>query len=1377
MKFARSMPTEPEGTALVAGRYQIVAALGRGGAAQVWKVKDLARGGVSLALKRLAWSAKPRLAAQFELEYQTLASLKHPRIVEVFDYGRDNEGAFYTMELLEGEDLRDHAPTSWRETCSYLRDAAEALSLLHARRLVHRDIGPRNLWRCPDGAVKLIDFGALTQFGPVDHLMGTPPFIPPEALHGQELDQRADLYALGALAYYLLTGLHAYPASDPRELADLWQKPPPPPSLCVAELAREDLDQVPAELDGLVAALLSQNVLARPNSAAEVIDRLDVLLGSSRTQSELGEVHLSHAALVGRERALRRLRRHLALAARGRGRSCVIESASGVGRSRMLRELELLARVSEVSVLHVDAGHAPGAYGVAGSLGVKLLEALPEAARAAAAPHAALLAQTTVQLRDSLAVSSPKALKPDPELAVRIQSALCSWFLEVAKKRPLVILVDGLELLDPGSSAFLLALVLALKQSPVFVAGTLLTGIPRAATVAERELSKASHRLLLESLTDAETLTLMESVFGRVEHVARLTSHLQRTVHGNPGHLLDLCGQLLHRNVIGFTGGGWVLPLDVPEGELSGTRREVLLQRLERLSTEARELGRVLSVHDELISPAIYRALAALAADDPFRKLGELLELEVLTQERDGLRFRHEEVRRALDAELPPERRATVRRALGEQLLALPEIGVLARLRAGVHLLAGGEARGAELVTAAGRQLVASESAKLNAALADLEEALSLFRAQGRPSYEQLCLLVPLAIAGFRVHRRYAIRHGEETVLALEQLLGLDKARQLRPKLGARLGLVAGLAYGAAAARARRKNRCALSFKEGFPLLFNVVAALSAASSTCLDVPAARRYAHVLEPFSAFGSKQLAGFTYDFCRVMAESSSDQPGRNYGAALDMLQRLEHGDRVRGLSKGLFARYVDGVLLAKGALEAQRDDELALATAQRLSESRFVLSQLTAEQIRGLYYAHQGNVQMFERCRQRAEHLAIQQGATWQVETWATCGSTAMYMRVHDAMGMKQACEQLDRLSRDNPSLELHARRARGAYLLMRGRYAEALPWLEECLREEPRTIAGWARAMGCLARARNRLGEHAAARDLCLRITRELDRDDLEYQAFNLLIETELAIAQAGLGQAAAARRGIERLLLRHGKKPGPLTLGEIHEAGLEVELLLDNRAGAVDHFAEMKRWYTATGASSLAQRCEALHKHVNPTPWTIDLERREISVVTNGTFATATRRLNTVDRLLAGGRMSLAERAQRALQILAEKCGSSSGALYLFDGSGQLALTALLDAKEVEPAADAWARDRVASAAAQDGTVLIEHSIEGEGDQDLLQQSGRFYRLLMIHAVGGGIQRIVGAALLASAGGYPTACPVEMTQSVGHHLRRALQHEQTASLV
>ncbi|HTU58438.1 MAG TPA: serine/threonine-protein kinase, partial [Polyangiales bacterium] len=251
-----------------AGRYRIGKQLAAGGMGVIYEAFDtLAKRQV--AYKRLKVGneqARARLTALFEGEYNALRQLKHPNIVEVYDYGRDSEGPFYTMELLAGSDLASVAPLPLNEACRALRDVASALALMHARRLVHRDVTPSNVRMTPDGRAKLIDFGALSEFGIAKDIVGTAAYVAPECLAGEPLDGRADLFALGALSYWVLTRRQAYPARNMSELLDAWELPVVPPSLHVTEL--------PKELDQLVLGLLERDATARPASAAHVIERL-----------------------------------------------------------------------------------------------------------------------------------------------------------------------------------------------------------------------------------------------------------------------------------------------------------------------------------------------------------------------------------------------------------------------------------------------------------------------------------------------------------------------------------------------------------------------------------------------------------------------------------------------------------------------------------------------------------------------------------------------------------------------------------------------------------------------------------------------------------------------------------------------------------------------------------------------------------------------------------------------------------------------------------------------------------------------------------------------------------------------------------------------
>jgi hypothetical protein len=383
-----SKPASAEGEALpvglIGGRLRLERSIGRGGMATVHEVMDLGSGR-RLALKRLHPIEDPRKRRRslqlFEREFHTLTHLAHPRVVEVYDYGIDELGPYYTMELLDGGDLQKQAPVPWQRACALARDIGSALSLLHSRRMVYRDLSPRNVRCTSDGRAKLIDFGAMVMMGPCKQVVGTPAYCAPEALNMQPLDARTDLYSLGATLYYTLVGRHAYPARDFKQRRDLWRGRPAAPSSLVPD--------VPAALDALVLDLLHLEPAARPANTAEVMERLAAIEGRPLDEHLLvSQSYLSAPSLVGREALLSRARAKTMRALRGRGGAILIQGAPGVGRSRFLDACLLEAKLLGALVLRADAADGHGDYGVVRALCTQLLDTLPEIAFEAAAAQA-----------------------------------------------------------------------------------------------------------------------------------------------------------------------------------------------------------------------------------------------------------------------------------------------------------------------------------------------------------------------------------------------------------------------------------------------------------------------------------------------------------------------------------------------------------------------------------------------------------------------------------------------------------------------------------------------------------------------------------------------------------------------------------------------------------------------------------------------------------------------------------------------------------------------------------------------------------------------------------------------------------------------------
>ena len=172
-------------------RYELLEPLGRGGMATVHRAVDRLTGReVALKQLRATGAQGHAVVALFAREFHTLAQLRHPSVISVYDYGLlGGEGPYYTMELLDGGDLRDRAPLPWRQACALVFDVCSSLALLHSRRLLHRDISPRNVRCTRDGRAKLIDFGAMGPMLPGGgQIVGTPAFVPPEAVHRSALD-------------------------------------------------------------------------------------------------------------------------------------------------------------------------------------------------------------------------------------------------------------------------------------------------------------------------------------------------------------------------------------------------------------------------------------------------------------------------------------------------------------------------------------------------------------------------------------------------------------------------------------------------------------------------------------------------------------------------------------------------------------------------------------------------------------------------------------------------------------------------------------------------------------------------------------------------------------------------------------------------------------------------------------------------------------------------------------------------------------------------------------------------------------------------------------------------------------------------------------
>jgi tetratricopeptide (TPR) repeat protein len=1313
--------------------------LGEGGMASVWKVHDQVDGR-DLALKRLA-RADPKHVALFEREYHTLATLHHPCIVEVFDYGADAEGPFYTMELLEGTDVSRRAPMPYVEACRILRDVASGVALLHARRLLHRDLSARNVWLMPDGRVKLIDFGAMATFGKPADVSGTPPFIAPEAHDGLALDQRADLYALGALGYYLLTGRHAFPARSLVELPARWRERPKPVSKRVAELDRQDLVEVPPALGGLIDALLSRDPLARPTTAADVIDRLSVIAGLKPAERiHQPDGYLQSPAFVARSAERQALRDAFAAAAEGRSSSVVVESAPGFGRTRLLGEFALEARLAGAVVLHADPHAHRSTHGTAIEYAVRLLAALPGPAMEAAAPYASTLGHLSAELKTQLRV---ERLAPMPqaygEARMRVQAALRDWFLDVAREHLLVIVADDLDVFDEGSAAWLAALTRAAGAHELLTVASARMGHD-SSNLAVQSVRQSSTRLVLGALSSSETAELFRSVFGEVQHLARFVDLVHQRAEGSPGHAMDLAEHLRREGVVEFTLGAWVLPQAIAEGALPANRLDADVARLGRLSEHARKLGQVLSVREGTIPLEMCVALSEAEGPLLFDGLEALVREGVLAGSAEGYRFSRESLREILNAELDGERRRRAHRVLGRFILGRRDVSELERLKAGVHLLRGGEEDAGSLaVCIAGKHYGLVDLADLGPAAPSLEAALAHFRATGRSLHEIIAVLSPLALAGYYADRRLAVRYGEDAVAALEHVVGLGTARRLRPFLGRKLALFAALGSAAIAFAFRRKNPRVPKLREAILLLFNCVAALTGVCTICIDPDRAQKYADVLEPMSALGPNHVATFMYHFCLNLVGTIRDDVGKARANWTKMIERLDRPNAVRDFPAHVHALYLAGALYARGVAECWRDDSRALECAERLDALKLKLYDMSADQVRMMYYANRGNAELFERYRQRVEVHAIQRGTAWQVEMWTFSGLITVYLRTQDLAGLKACVEQLRRLSAEVPSLEPAYDRALSAYFVVRGTPSEACGVVGR--RERPKELVGWTRGEGLRAWAYNALGEHARAKETCERALALLAPEDYEFTALNLGVQIELARAEAGLGEVAIAEERLERLLATYGPAGNPLTIGGLQEAKAEIAALRGDESAFAASVEAVARCFRPTRDPALVARHERLARVASSALAAVaeGATDRRIS-------SRPPRLMTVVHRLRHGGDHTRAGSAEWALKQVAELTRAEEAFLLVPEG-GSFTCVAHLGAAKDAVLFTELVQDRLG---AHDTVIDVSTcTTDGWRDPSRIDLGNRVYRMTVLRALRDGVDDIVGVFVLPGEENIP----------------------------
>ncbi|MET0403729.1 MAG: serine/threonine-protein kinase [Cystobacter sp.] len=268
------------------GRYQVEGVLGQGGMGMVFRATQTSvHRPVAVKTLNPSLAAAPQFFERFRREAEIASRLRHPNVITIYDFGRAPDGTcYYVMELLEGESLRElvrrDGPMSLRRALDVIEQACRGLAHAHEQAAVHRDIKPHNIMvQQLDGRdfVKVLDFGLVkaleveeeAQLTSTGQVLGTPQYMPPEQAGGDHVDHRSDLYSMGGVLYYCLTGTSPYGANSVRKALTAALTQPVP-----TVASKRQGAPVPQALEEFFQIALASEKEDRYQSAQEFIDAM-----------------------------------------------------------------------------------------------------------------------------------------------------------------------------------------------------------------------------------------------------------------------------------------------------------------------------------------------------------------------------------------------------------------------------------------------------------------------------------------------------------------------------------------------------------------------------------------------------------------------------------------------------------------------------------------------------------------------------------------------------------------------------------------------------------------------------------------------------------------------------------------------------------------------------------------------------------------------------------------------------------------------------------------------------------------------------------------------------------------------------------------------
>jgi len=727
-------------------RYRVLDQLGEGGMGVVYRVVDRLTG-QQVALKQM----RPDVsvgevstligtsgeAMAIAREFRILASLRHPHIISVLDYGFDeiSDGPFYTMELLENPrtllEAAHHQPLEVQ--IGLLVQTLQALAYLHRRSILHRDLKPSNIL-VVDGQVKVVDFGLSLPYDPdanekVDSSSGTINYMAPETLQGLPPTIAADMFAMGVIAYEVLMGVHPFAARDLMTTINniLLNEP---------QITNAGLVTDRSNLFTVIMPLLHKLPAARPQDANAVIAALCDAVGRPRPVEThaIRESFLSAASFVGRTEELAALRSGLdALNENGRGSFWLLGGESGVGKSRLVDEVRTNALVDGVLTARGQAAFNGGLPYQVWRDPVRLM--------ALTAPLSDLEAGVLSELVPDIATLLERPIPPPPALPPQeSQRRLFGVVAELIRRqeRPLLLILEDLQWAQEGLD-LLCAVSRIPAERPVMILGSYRSDEP---TDWLSRLPEA--RIIQMGRLDRSAIArLSRSMLGAVGTETAFVDMLEQQTEGNAYFIVEVMRALAEDagNLSNITVK--TLPMTI----FAGGIEQVVSRRASRIPDWARPLVQCAALFGREIDLAVFNRMATdslgLSAERAEVCLLACNDAAVLELADNRWRFAHDKLREYLVKTIPADVRPLYHRHVAMAIESAYPNDVAWSAVLADDWQAAGDAAKATFHTRQAADL-ALRNCQFNRALAYYEKLVSAYGTENPQSASHADLLVRL---------------------------------------------------------------------------------------------------------------------------------------------------------------------------------------------------------------------------------------------------------------------------------------------------------------------------------------------------------------------------------------------------------------------------------------------------------------------------------------------------------------------------------------------------------------------------------------------------------------------------------------------------------